>query len=102
MAIDKHAGGFTTESTGTANVSTAFAASGAADAVCYSLSVVAKRENLGTVWIGSPMITTAANGGMEPGDVVNFYFDRRYINLSQMGLIVSVTGDGVDLYGNSV
>lgn len=102
MAINKHAGGFTTEATGTAGIATAMATTGTADAVCYSLSVVAKRRNLGTVWVGSPSIGTDANDGLEPGDVVNFNFDRRYIHLSQMGLIVSVTGDGVDLYGNSV
>ena len=102
MAISKFAGGFVTQATGTAGTATSMSATGNDNAVCYSVSIVAKRGNLGTVWIGGSGVATAVNNGMEAGDVVNWFFDRRYINLSEMYFITDTTGEGVDIYGNSV
>ncbi len=102
MAIQtRFAGGCVGVSTGTANVTTAITGTGNDGAAVYGVTLVAKENNAGKIWIGGEDVSTAAGDGLNPGQTITWEWDRRYIHTQDIYIIVAVTGDGVDFYGNT-
>ena len=62
-----------------------------------SLSVIAKADNTGQVYIGGSDVASTTNGGLAPGDSL-IIPAVNWLDLNDVYIDVDVSGDGIDFY----
>lgn len=62
-----------------------------------TVTIVAKDNNTGRIYIGGSDVASSTNRGLAAGDSVTYSSDKG-INLAEVWVDSSVNGDGVDFY----
>ena len=79
------------------------AAAGTAEAVgasqrVRSITVVAKDNNTGRVYVGGADVASTVNRGLQAGDVLTHTSASGWLDLADVYVDVDVSGEGVDYY----
>lgn len=62
-----------------------------------SLTIIAKDNNTGRIYVGGADVASTTNRGLAGGDSISFVSDKG-IDLSDVYLDASVSGEGIDWY----
>ena len=62
-----------------------------------SVTVVAKASNTGSVYVGGSDVASTTNDGLAPGDSMEIP-SHNYLDLVNIFVDVSISGEGVDFY----
>ena len=66
-----------------------------------SVTIIAKAENTGKIYLGGSDVASTTNGGLAAGDSVSLAYDHvsgRLLDLDDIWIDASVNGEGVDFY----
>ncbi len=63
-----------------------------------SITVVAKDNNTGRVYVGGSDVASTVNRGLQAGDVLTHTSASGWLDLADVFLDVDVSGEGIDYY----
>ena len=63
-----------------------------------SVTIVAKDNNTGRVYVGGADVSSSVNRGMQSGDVLTHTSASGWLDLADIYVDASVSGEGVDYY----
>ena len=63
-----------------------------------SITVVAKDNNTGRVYVGGSDVASTVNRGLQAGDVLTHMSASGWLDLADVFLDVDVSGEGIDYY----
>jgi hypothetical protein len=79
----------------------AVASAGTAEAlgtgIYHSLTIIAKSDNTGQVYVGGSDVASSTNDGLDSLDVITFTSEKG-IDLAKVYIDSGTSGDGVDFY----
>lgn len=80
------------------------AAAGTAEAIASSqrvrsVTIVAKDNNTGRVYVGGADVSSSVNRGLQAGDVFTHASASGWLDLADVYIDADVNGEGVDYYG---
>lgn len=64
-----------------------------------SVTIVAKDNNTGRIYVGGADVSSSVNRGMQAGDVLTHTSASGWLDLADVYIDSSVSGEGVDYYG---
>ena len=91
------------ESPTTVSSAKTVSAAGTAEALSTSsqrvkcVSIIAKRNNTGNVYVGGSDVASTTNGGLAPGDSLEVV-SQSWLDLKDIFIDVDTNGEGVDFY----
>ncbi len=63
-----------------------------------SLTIVAKDNNTGRIYVGGSDVASTTNRGLQAGDVLTHTSAGRWLDLADVYVDADVSGEGVDFY----